>query len=178
MEVEEENIIIELTYFANNVKINLLNSKFADENSGKYIFTDGKYKTSDFKIRVKSGIYFNVKLQLLGKIYDFSKMFEECPLVRLSSQFSLDASHSFDMGAMFKDCVFLESVDIKIMNTENVIYMNDMFKNCKKIKHLPNMASWKTPNLMYLNGMFEGCANLTKIPNISIWDTSKLKIVL
>ena len=47
-------------------------------------------------------------------------------------------------------------------NTENVINMNGMFKNCKNLEQL-NLLSFNVEKVEDMSGMFLGCSNLKKV---------------
>ena len=63
---------------------------------------------------------------------------------------------------MFKNCVSLTGVNLKILNTENVTHMFEMFEGCSSLKELDlsNLSIDKVKDMSY---MFFGCSELRKL---------------
>ena len=66
----------------------------------------------------------------------------------------------------------LNQLNLLHFNTENVVQMNKMFENCKKLKVL-NLSSFNTENVTDMSGMFKGCINLINL-NISSFVTTNV----
>ena len=74
---------------------------------------------------------------------------------------------------MFYDCKNLEKIEnIYNFHTENVIYMVDMFKGCKKLVNL-DVSKFDTSKVTNMSGMFSGCSVVNEL-DVSGFDTSKV----
>jgi len=80
-----------------------------------------------------------------------------------------------DISSMFRWCKSLESIpDIAKWDTSNVTNMNGMFYKCESLTSLPDISKW---NISYVNDisyMFYRCNSLKSLPDISNWDTSNV----
>ena len=60
---------------------------------------------------------------------------------------------------MFYGCENLEYIDLKGLQTDNVVDMSCMFGNCKKLK-TTIFGDFNTENVTNMSGMFSGCSSL------------------
>ena len=72
-----------------------------------------------------------------------------------------DAKKCFNFSGMFKDCRFLESIDISIYDPNKVLDYTEMCQNCVKLKtiKLPTFYNENTK----MDNMFQNCHNLKTI---------------
>ena len=73
---------------------------------------------------------------------------------------------------MFKDCIYLKSIDLSYFNTSKVTNMRSMFHNCTSIKSI-NLSSLNTCNVTSMRSMFYNCSSLTTL-DFSSFDTSNV----
>ena len=81
-----------------------------------------------------------------------------------------------DLSYIFSECRILSSSffpDISNWKTDNVKYMNHMFKNCKLLSSLPDISKWNTSNVINMSDMFYECNSLKSLPDISKWNKYK-----
>lgn len=73
----------------------------------------------------------------------------------------------------FNGCINLKSIEgIKNLNTENVISMRAMFKNCSGLTIL-DVSGFNTTNVKYMEGMFENCSAVTTL-DVSGFNTANV----
>lgn len=65
-----------------------------------------------------------------------------------------------------------EYLDFSEFNTEGVVDMTSMFRNCQNLKRL-DLFSFDTSNVESMDMMFQGCTSLVEL-NISSFDTGKV----
>ena len=55
--------------------------------------------------------------------------------------------------------------------------LRGMFKDCKKLKVLPDISKWNVENVESMEEMFYGCINLDlgEFPDLKKWNLTKLK---
>ena len=79
-----------------------------------------------------------------------------------------------NMSNMFYYCTSLISLpDISEWDMINVTNMYSMFYNCCSLKLLPNISKWNTRNVTNMNYMFYNCCSLKSLPDISKWIINK-----
>ena len=79
-----------------------------------------------------------------------------------------------DMSYMFNNCKYLQSVDFKGWQTNNITSMEAMFQLCK-LEKLPDISNFNTTNLENIRAMFCKCTKMKDkdIPNMNKWFTNK-----
>lgn len=94
-------------------------------------------------------------------------MFSSCSkLQKIESQWwNLHATNATSLKQMFDGCEQLESLPLRISDTESVINMSYMFRGCKKLnKDLTGMANYfQLKNVTNLTGMFKNCSSVEKL---------------
>ena len=97
-------------------------------------------------------------------------MFEECYELKSLDLSNFNVSNVTDMGYMFNKCVKLKEIKgLKFWNTNNVLIMSEMFKDCHELEYL-DLSNFNTSNVIYMNGMFNKCYKLKKIKGINKFD--------
>lgn len=84
----------------------------------------------------------------------------------------INTSNVINMGGMFSNCISLTDFDLSNFDTSNVTDMSGMFYNNVSLTLL-NISNFNTSNVINMSGMFELCKNLTTL-NISNFDTSNV----
>lgn len=77
------------------------------------------------------------------------------------------------LAAMFKDCENLVEIDLKDLDTSEVIDMHSMFENCSSIKIL-ELNSFNTEKTEDMGRMFAGCKSMTNL-DLSSFDTNQTR---
>ena len=77
-----------------------------------------------------------------------------------------DTSKVIDMESMFEDCSSLTTLSLNF-NTENVRYMNKMFRNCISLQSL-NFSNINTNSIGIMHQMFYNCSSLEYLDIFSI----------
>lgn len=85
---------------------------------------------------------------------------------------NLNTEEVMIMSEMFKDCSGLTSLDLSSFNTDEVTEMSYMFGNCTGLKSL-DLSSFNTAEVRYMNSMFDGCSSLTSL-DLSSFNTDKV----
>ena len=78
-----------------------------------------------------------------------------------------------DSGNMFFSRSKLQKIDFKMLDTQNVMYMNRMFQRCDNLSDLINITGLNTSNVIKMDYMFAGCVKLEKI-DCSSMDAKKV----
>ena len=84
----------------------------------------------------------------------------------------LDTNNVVDMNNMFRNCRVLTELDLSNFNTSKVTNMSYMFYVCNKLTSL-NLSSFDTSKVTNMSYMFYVCDKLTSL-NLSSFDTSKV----
>ena len=76
------------------------------------------------------------------------------------------------MNGMFKGCSGLTSLDVSHFNTQNVTNMWGMFSSCSGLTSL-DVSHFNTQNVTDMDGMFSGCSGLTSL-DVSHFNTQNV----
>ena len=101
--------------------------------------------------------------------------FKDCKyleFVNISSDNLFDTSSVNDMQSMFEGCESLKSLDLSSFNTKSVEDMNSMFKGCTNLLSL-NLSNFNTELVTNMEGMFYSCKSLKSL-NISSFKTNSV----
>ena len=112
--------------------------------------------------------------------------FYKCTSLQSINLGNLEVGNSTDMTGMFSGCSNLETVTIKVVNTngessivnnsertQSGISMNEMFRDCTSLTNIIGIKEWDTSNVTNMYRMFRGCSNLKSI-DISGLETSSV----
>lgn len=86
---------------------------------------------------------------------------------------NLNTSNVVTMGRMFYNCSSLKSLDLSTFNTANVINMWCMFYGCSGLESL-NVSSFDTKKVTDMSYMFDNCGGLTSL-DLSSFRTDSVK---
>lgn len=118
---------------------------------------------------------FRNKASYLGyPVISLKGCFQECKSSSLNLR-GMDTSNVINMVAMFSDCVNLTTLDLSNFNTSKVTYMEYMFDECTNITTL-DLSSFDTSKVTNMTSMFARCRSLTVL-DLSSFDTSKVKYI-
>ena len=90
----------------------------------------------------------------------------------LSIDYICDTSNVTNMGAMFRKCSALTTLDLSSFNTSNVTDMSSMFYQCNNLISL-DLSSFDTSNVTRMDKMFNDCSALTSL-DVRNFDTSNV----
>lgn len=96
-------------------------------------------------------------------VIDAEGMFAGCSSLtslNLGKNFTMKNARSIRKMFMFLDS--LETLDVSMMDTSNVMFMLGLFANSPKLKSL-DLTNFNTENADEMDSMFEGCEALTEI---------------
>ena len=83
----------------------------------------------------------------------------------------IETSNIINMSCMFSGCTSLNNLpDISEWDMKNVTNMSYMFHDCKSLKSLPDISNWDTKNVKDMSHMFSMCTSLKSLSDISQWD--------
>ena len=99
-------------------------------------------------------------------------MFEYKNKIRKIDLKMLDTSNVMSMESMFHNCRSLKNLDLTPLNTTNVTNMHSMFYNCSGLTSL-DLTPLNTTNVTRMDSMFNGCSGLTSL-NLSLLDTTNV----
>ncbi len=101
--------------------------------------------------------------------------FEDCAnLTTLIGLENLNTSEVQSMGAMFRNCTSLTSLDLTTFDTRYVTNMMGMFEGCSQLQDL-NISSFVTDSVSVMEAMFKNCSALQTI-DVSRFNTSKVAV--
>ena len=84
----------------------------------------------------------------------------------------LDTSNVISMNQMFGSCSSLTSLDVSKFDTSQVTNMLDMFSGCRCLTSL-DVSKFDTSQVTNMSSMFKDCSKLTSL-DVSKFDTSKV----
>ena len=84
----------------------------------------------------------------------------------------LDTSNVISMNQMFGSCSSLTSLDVSKFDTSQVTNMLDMFSGCRCLTSL-DVSKFDTSKVTNMSSMFKDCSKLTSL-DVSKFDTSKV----
>ena len=113
-----------------------------------------------------------------SNVIKFNSMFYSCTNLKFLDLSNFDTRKAEEMAGMFGGCNNLENIrGLNNFITDNVISMNDMFNDCKKLQDL-DLSSFNTSKVKYFYNMFKNCLSLKKLnlKNFEILSTNVLDI--
>ena len=89
-----------------------------------------------------------------NNVINMSKLFSGCislEKIDFNEAKNFRTGNVIDMSYMFQNCLKLEILDLNLLNTSNVVYMNNMFDLCKNLMRrlLRNNLNLPWENLIY-----------------------------
>ena len=66
----------------------------------------------------------------------------------------------------------IDKFQIKLKGIVNITHISSMFRWCKSLISIPDIAKWDTSNITNMSGMFYKCESLSPLPDISKWNIS------
>lgn len=100
-------------------------------------------------------------------------MFDRTHFTALDLQaFSTQHLRPDGMKGMFRNCAYLQTLDISSFTTEQITTMEDLFSGCAALQRL-NLSSFNTAQVTNMKNMFNGCATLTSL-NLSSFNTAQV----
>ena len=87
----------------------------------------------------------------------------------------LDTQNVTDMSNMFSGCSGLTSLDLTPLDTQNVTNTHSMFSGCSGLTSL-DLTPLDTQNVTNMSWMFSGCSGLTSL-DLSPLDTQKVTVM-
>ena len=114
----------------------------------------------------------------LSKVTNISKMFKNCYyLETVNLSFFYKSNEIKSMDYLFSCCEELIDISLASLNTKFVTKMDRIFNNCTKLKKIKDMENFiKEDNeVESFYEMFKGCSVLEELPNMSNWNKGKAK---
>lgn len=81
---------------------------------------------------------------------------------------NMNTSNIISMENMFRNCLAIPSLDLSNFNISEVVNTNNMFSNCWELRDI-NLSSFNTSKLRSCDYMFSNCKNLSRL-DISNFD--------
>lgn len=78
------------------------------------------------------------------------------------------------LNGFFKNCQYLEEIDITNTDFDKVLSMNETFKGCGVLKEIKGIESIDTSKCITFEGCFEGCKCIKEL-DLSRWVTTKAR---
>lgn len=94
-------------------------------------------------------------------VTDMSRMFYNCPYLRIVNLSGLSNSNVTDMSSMFENCTSLESINLRNFSAGKAS-MKKMFKGCAYLESI-DMSTVNTSNATDMSGMFQDCTRLKSV---------------
>ena len=126
---------------------------------------------------VTDGTNVNVKHVVFDKSFADARptttygWFSEMPIKTIEGLEYLNTSEVTNMAWMFKECMFLKSVDLSHFVTDKVTNMSGMFFDCQSVKSL-DLSTFNTAGVEEMDFMFTRCVNLQTIYVGDGWSTA------
>ena len=124
----------------------------------------------------EAGTVMKVSTQIKGlKVQanpDSSNMFRSQKKIKSIDLTILDAQNVTSMSYMFRDCSGLTTLDLSSLNTKNVTDMSSMFYGCSGLTAL-DLSHLDTRKVKNMKCMFDGCRGLTSL-DLSPLNTQKV----
>ncbi|WP_165007336.1 MULTISPECIES: BspA family leucine-rich repeat surface protein [unclassified Enterococcus] len=115
----------------------------------------------------------NKEIKVIDK--DLTGLFQSAKAKSIDMR-GLDTSNVINMEEMFGDCTNLTTLNLSTLDTSNVINMDKMFSNCTNLTTL-DLSTFDTSNVTEMLVMFSNCTNLTTL-NVGDFDTSNVRNAL
>ena len=134
----------------------------------------------------------NSRIKIFGKDFVQNNK-ENCFIFKNNTIFDIDEYYSINkekknfqiklitsenmksLKNMFFDCVSLLSFpSMSEWNTTNITDMSGIFNNCTQLQSLPDISKWNTENVSDMSYMFNNCSSLRFLPDISKWNTKNV----
>ena len=135
--------------------------KELNETNSELYINNKKYRYKTYIINEKEGIFdIKIKINILMKSCC-------CLFYSLDNLQSIDLSlfnteNIINMSHMFYGCNNLKSIDLSSFNAQNVTNISKMFCNCNKLKHI-NLSKYRAPKIPNMIDMFYECNSLESI---------------
>ena len=179
---KEENINlkkneINLIYKGNYKEERIFGEDFVERNKNNIKLningTDTKLVKS-YKLKFGNN---NIKLLIMNKLTDLSRMFYKCDtLYNIEELKYLDISgvNGFGgMGGMFEDCKSLSNVKgLENWDVSNIKSFHSFFRGCSKLSDISALKNWNVSKVETFFLMFEGCYNLSDLSPLKNWNVS------
>jgi len=119
----------------------------------------------------KEEIITKVKIIIDRHIISFKKLFYGCEAKEINF-IRCNRTDIINMNSMFKECKYLEKLNISNLKTGNVTNMGEMFNGCTELKEL-DVSKFDTSNVKKMNLMFANCKSLEQL-DLQNFNTSKV----
>ena len=106
-----------------------------------------------------------------SKVTNMGATFKACSSLITLDLSNWDTSNVTKLDGMFDGCTKLTSLDVSGFHTSNVTTMKKMFNGCQSLTSL-DLSAFDTSNMTDMQYMFSGCAALIELVGLSDWDTS------
>ena len=103
-------------------------------------------------------------------------MFKDCINLESLNLKEFNTIYARDFSYMFDNCVSLSSIDLSNFKTERAYDISYMFSNCISLSSI-SLKSFNTKNVIDMSGLFYECHNLSSI-DLSYLNTKKTKYML
>ena len=112
---------------------------------------------------------------IINGIEEDLKEFKAFPADKIIDKFQIKLKgivNISNISSMFRWCKSLISIpDIAKWDTSNITNMNSMFYKCESLLPLPDISKWNISYVHDISNMFYRCNKLTSLPDISKWNT-------
>ena len=106
----------------------------------------------------------DIKIECPLKIYNGKGLFSNIvKLKNIKFQNAIYCNDKTSFEYMFKNCMYLETVDFSNIYMDNVQSLYGTFENCINLKSVTFPKSGSSKNLVNLGNTFWGCQNLTNV---------------
>jgi surface protein len=82
---------------------------------------------------------------------------------------------SNDASQMFAFRLYLEDVDVTMLDVSHTAIMDGMFFRCTSLRSIFGLDSWNTENVESMEEMFCHCEELEDVSSTEKWDVSKVQ---
>jgi len=166
-EKEKDNVF---TSTGNENKISI---KLDENYNSKIAYQDDELKLKDpLNLGGKKYAFFEIKTKKEDTVYlycsdvgssgDYMGIFVKKKHKGISV-IAYDTENVMNMNDMFRECHSLTKLDLKNFNTKNVTNMEYMFSGCSSLEKLEFEENFDTTKVENMSHMFSGCSRLTEL---------------
>lgn len=145
--------------------IDIRNMKFERLKTADSLFGTDNTQTCPAEIKIDNCIFKDSNIENLFNRTGFNKIsLTNCKFVGWVRK----------LNGFFKDCEYLEEIDITNTDFDKVLSMNETFKGCGVLKEIKGIESIDTSKCITFESCFEGCKCIKKL-DLSSWVTTNAR---
>ena len=134
--------------------------KELNETNSELYINNKKHRYKTYIIPEKEGIY-DIKIKINISMKSCCCLFYSLDNLQSVDLSLFNSENIINMSPMFYKCDNLKSIDLSSFNASNVTNISKMFCNCNKLKHI-NLSKFRAPKITNMIDMFYECNSLER----------------